>query len=381
MARDWPAIMAQCDNQTASAQIRTYPQGGWSILKSYQPGSSGLTNGLPANHKGHDADKTTLAASSVPNTYAHMESDFGTLIWSAFGSRLIADIGYGTQAKDIYSLQQKQGGVTYDAIDNGAVGHSTLYVPEATFVGGNGLENNTSQIKGGVGTIQEGNWGDAAGVHMDGGFVYGKVEGNPAWQEAQQYGWLEAFDRWIVMLPGGHFLVADSFLKRDDRPDVTAAETWQFYHAPPADPPAKCKYSQKHVEVTLQDTHTVDIEPRCSMLFYSMDSTTLGRILGASRAPGQFTEPEVFENYKNNGGTITHKRVRYEPDAAVAHDARVFVLLAAPNAAAMPVATLEYVDCPNADDACFELTLDGAVTAIHFTWDGQRHVLTSVTLP
>jgi hypothetical protein len=47
----------------------------------------------------------------------------------------------------------------------------------------------------------------------------------------------------------------------------------------------------------------------------------------------------------------------------------------------MPVATLEYVDCPNADDACFELTLDGAVTAIHFTWDGQRHVLTSVTLP
>ena len=149
----------------------------------------------------------------------------------------------------------------------------------------------------------------------------------------------------------------------------------------PGDPPAPCKYSQKHVEVTLQDTHTVDIEPRCSMLFYSMDSTTLGRILGASRAPGHFTEPEVFQNYINNGGLLTHKRVRYEPDAAVAHDMRVFALVAAPSADELPVATLTQVVCGNVADACFELILDGAVTAIHFSWDGQRHVLSSVTLP
>jgi hypothetical protein len=290
-------------------------------------------------------------------------------------------MGYGTQAKDIYSLQQKQGGVVYDAVDNGAVGHSTLYVPEAGFVGGNALTNNSSQIKGGIGSIEKGTWGDTQGVHMDGAYVYGKVTGNPAWQEALEYGWLEAFDRWLIALPGGHFLVADSFLKRADREDVTAAETWQFYHLPSSDPSVPCKYNQKHVEVTLSNTHSVDIEPRCSMLFYSKDSTTLGRILGASRAPGQFTEPELFQNYVNNGGELMHKRVRYTPDAPIAHDARVFVLLAANNAAAMPVAMLEYVNCANADDACFELTLDAAVTTIHFSWDGQRHILSSVTLP
>ena len=68
-------------------------------MRSVQPGSSGMTDGLPLHHKGHDADKTMLAASAVPNTFAHMEADFGSLIWSAFGSRFLSDLGYGSQRR------------------------------------------------------------------------------------------------------------------------------------------------------------------------------------------------------------------------------------------------------------------------------------------
>ncbi len=381
MARDWPAIIAACKAKSLAIQIRTYPDGGWSVIKTSQPGSSGLTKGLATNHKGHDADKTMLAASSVPNTYAHMEADFGSLIWSAYGSRLIADIGYGSQAKDIYALTKMEKGSLYNMVDNGAVGHSTLYVPEANFINpANKLLMNSSQIKGGIGTTKKGTWGDTAGVHLDGAFVYGKVMGNPVYAEAKKRGWLEAFDRWLIPLPGGHFLVADSFLKRADRPKVTAAQTWQFYHAPLA-PNAPCKYNKVHTDVALVNTHTVEIKPVCRMLSYSANSQAVGRILGASLSPGGFTKPVVFKTYKNLGGTVTHKRVRYQPTAAIAHDVRVFALLAAPSAAKMPAATLAHVKCKKAEDACFKLTLNGAATAIHFTWDGKRHVLSSVSLP
>lgn len=382
MARDWPAIIAACDTTIAATDIANYPVGGWSTLRSYQPGSSGMTDELPDGHKGHDADKTMLAISSVPNSYAHMEADFGSIIWSAFGSRLIADIGYGSQAKDIYATQFDTNGVIYEMIDNGPLGHATLSIPEASFPHSyTGLTMNSSQIKGGAGTAVEGTWGDASGMHLDGAFVYGKVDGNPAYEEAEANGWLEHFDRWLIVLPGGHFLVADSFQKRADRPDVTAAETWTFFHEPPTNPEAPCKYNEVHTDVSLEDSQTVAIEPICSMLFYSLDSTTLGKILGASASPGHFTEPEVFDNYKNNGGLVTHKKLQYVPDAPVSHDARVFALIAAPSAEAFPDASLTTVPCSNLQDACFELSLDTAITSIHFVWNGARHVLSSVTYP
>ncbi|MDP6946041.1 MAG: hypothetical protein QF464_17970, partial [Myxococcota bacterium] len=375
MARDWPAIIAACDVEPPPAEITTYPVGGWSMLKTYTPGVSGLTEGLAPTHKGRDADKTLLAASSVPNTYAHMESDFGTLIWSAQGSRLLADIGYGSQSKDIYSIQKKIDDVVYEQSDNNPMGHSTLYIPEATFEhSSNGLLLNSSQVKGGIGTIAVGQWGDMTGVHMDGAYVYGKIEGNPAYEEAEEYGWLEAFDRWLIQLPGGHFLVADSFLARADRGPVSAAETWMFAHDP-FDDPADCKYNKLHVDATRLDDHTVQLEPACVTVFYEQQSAAVGQILAASRTPGQFTEPEVFENRKQWSGSTVHKRVRYEPETPVDHDARVFALLAAPSAEALPVATLLEVTCADPDDVCFDLTMDGVVTAIDFDWDGARHVL------
>ena len=65
----------------------------------------------------------------------------------------------------------------------------------------------------------------------------------------------------------------------------------------------------------------------------------------------------------------------------MAHDARVFALMAWPNAEAVPETSLEPVACENPMDACFELSIAGAITQVHFQWDGARHVLHRVNLP
>ena len=322
---------------------------------------------------------TYLAASFIPNGNIHMESDFGTLIWSAFGTRMIADIGYGSQSLKPYLLYYRQGG-DHVAVDNNPVGHSTLYVPEATIDLPNGFQSNTSQIAGSVGTVVDGTWGDFEGIHMDGAYVYGKVAGNPVHTEAQEHGWLEAFDRWLITIPGGHFLVIDSMLKRADRPNITATETWQFSHHPPDSPTQACRYKDLHVEATtLENRQIVELRPRCSRLFKEMDSTAVGYIVGASRVPGAFGDPEVFETYRNNGGMITHKRVRYVPNEPFEHDARVFALIAAADAQSMPQVSLDTVPCADVDNACFELVIGSDTYSIEMPWDGTRHSLGSVT--
>ena len=64
------------------------------------------------------------------------------------------------------------------------------------------------------------------------------------------------------------------------------------------------------MDVSVLDENTIQIEPACSMLFYSLDTTAVGRILAASGTPGAFTQPVVNDNYKNNGGVVTHKLLR-----------------------------------------------------------------------
>ena len=146
------------------------------------------------------------------------------------------------------------GDVIYEQSDNNPMGHSTLYVPEASVINDyNGLLENTSQVKGGVDGTEQGQWGKLEGVHLDGAYVYGKVAGSPAYQEAEDKGWLESFDRWLLHLPGGHFWV-DNIVARADRGPVSAAETWVFNHAPFEDEAQACKYNELHVEVTRTTT-------------------------------------------------------------------------------------------------------------------------------
>jgi len=51
------------------------------------------------------------------------EVDFGTVVWTAHGQRLLADLSYGTIANE-YAGRYRQ-------LDNNPAGHSTLIVREA----------------------------------------------------------------------------------------------------------------------------------------------------------------------------------------------------------------------------------------------------------
>ena len=278
-----------------------------------------MTDGLPLHHKGHDADKTMLAASAVPNTFAHMEADFGSLIWSAFGSRFLSDLGYGSQAKDIYATEKNAAGSLYTMIDNGPIGHTTVYVPEATYIHDyTGLTMNSSHVKGGIGTASEGVWGDASGVHLDGAYVYGKVDGNPAYAEAEARV-AGHFDRWLIQLPGGHSWWQTA-LKRADRSDVTPAETWTFAHQEGNDPAAPANttaYTWMYPFWTRTPSDRTGLLHVVLQPGYHRRGED-SRRLGNTRA----LQPVVYDNYKNNGGVVTHKLLRYEPSEPAAHDAR-----------------------------------------------------------
>ena len=55
-----------------------------------------------------------LALQARPNSFSHSEVDFGTLVWSAWGARLLADFGYGTIATAVGEWDTRR----YEYIDN-----------------------------------------------------------------------------------------------------------------------------------------------------------------------------------------------------------------------------------------------------------------------
>ena len=70
---------------------------------------------------------TSLALQARPNSWAHSEVDFGTIVWSAWGSRLLSDFGYGTIATSVGQWDTRR----YSAIDNNPAGHNTVLIREA----------------------------------------------------------------------------------------------------------------------------------------------------------------------------------------------------------------------------------------------------------
>ena len=137
-----------------------------------------------------------LALNARPNDFAHSEVDFGSVIWSAWGQRLLSDFGYGTIATAVGLWDTRR----YEQIDNNPAGHNTVVVREAFVSGANSDTINFSQLnKGTPGTLAAANVstdgvntvsasGGAASdcVELDGSAVYGSDKSN---------GWLDVMRR------------------------------------------------------------------------------------------------------------------------------------------------------------------------------------------
>lgn len=95
-ARDFYSLTSQCQRTQAAANSLIYPDYQFGTLRTLLPGATQTaTEVTDDNIRNRLADQTFLAANAVDNSLPHREVDFGGLIWSAYGSRLLSDWGYG----------------------------------------------------------------------------------------------------------------------------------------------------------------------------------------------------------------------------------------------------------------------------------------------
>ncbi len=113
LARNWHELSSTCQNQSVQgAHIRHYQDYGLSILRTFQPGKTLTGTDIGDAERLSFADETVLAVTSTDNFLPHRETDYGGIIWSAYGNRLLWDFGYGEIAKNkesIYLVSSSKG--------------------------------------------------------------------------------------------------------------------------------------------------------------------------------------------------------------------------------------------------------------------------------
>lgn len=141
-----------------------------------------------------------LALQARPNDFAHSEVDFGTLIWSAWGARLLTDFGYGTIATAVGQWDTRR----YTEIDNNPAGHNTVVVREA-FASEEERINFSQMNKGG----HDGTIGAATDVATDAdvaaagaatGPLCVELDGSQVYGAGLAGGWLDTMRRYACAL-------------------------------------------------------------------------------------------------------------------------------------------------------------------------------------
>jgi hypothetical protein len=200
-----------------------------------------------------------------------------------------------------------------------------LVIPEATLNGQ--ASTNTSQVDGGTGTIETMTVGGFDVIHLDGADVYGRRD--------RSLGWLDAFDRWLVRLPDGHFLIVDAFQVRDDRPESHVQEYWYAFDRVEVPDRSTCRHQTQHTSVSLSSSNSLLLQPICAGLDNG-PAEVVATIAAASAAGGSFVidPPVAFSNRLNS--PERRARARYVPSAALRSDVRLFVLVSALESEGLP---------------------------------------------
>lgn len=363
LAQDWASILAACptnDPLPNGIELNTWETGGWGSIRIGLPNSTTLGSSQDPISRFHQMDQVMLAMSAIPNTYPHTELDFGTVVWIAYGNRLLKDFGYGT----ISSLQY-QINPDYLTFDNNPVGHNTLVIPEA-------LENgdpstNTSQIDGEVGTISHYTLGDTEIMVADGSDVYG--------QSNSELGWLSFFERSIFGLEEGHIIIIDSIMARSDRGLISPEEYWITETYNPLST-SDCGTNYTGLERIIE-TESVTFLPSCSHLDRYELAESAGRMIGTSLSGGYFRDLGEVSLYNRLGNLDTKSRFSWTPNYPIEMDLRLFVLAAETSEAALPVGEWNWVNCES--DICASLSLDGFERIeMRFNDDGNAYRLLDI---
>ncbi|WP_111978477.1 hypothetical protein [Algibacillus agarilyticus] len=111
-ARNFYKETQQCQRGQATGKTLIYPEYQIATLRQHTPGATTTAQDVTNdNLRNQQADQTFLAGNAVSNTLKHREIDFGAVIWSAYGNRLLADWGYGELSKPyhFYNVQGANG--------------------------------------------------------------------------------------------------------------------------------------------------------------------------------------------------------------------------------------------------------------------------------
>ncbi|CAA6809329.1 MAG: Unknown protein, partial [uncultured Sulfurovum sp.] len=359
MARDWLSIVNECNISTVNeTKSVLFDQAESGVLKSYLPNSSSI---VPDEEslRFSQADYTWLGFNGVPNDFPHRELDFGALIWTAYGNRLLHDFGYG----EIGKTSSNKGYLIEDGdvqlFDNLALGANTLVVEDATIEGytGGNYDNdliNSSQIYGARGELIEVDLNGHRAFMADGSAVYGRDD--------ETFGWLEYFYRYTIALDDGNFIVVDTFKAKDDRGTANVKEYW---HSSDEVNLTSCAFNKDKVELGLDNSTTLTLKPVCSMLEREANSTVSTKIIASSLQEGAFEiEPETIVYQNRNGTESSLKRAKYGSLAPVEEDIRIFLLQATPNGE-LPNASIS-TNQSDELDACFNITIEEQVRGLQF---------------
>ena len=242
------------------ATTTLFPTGGYAAMRlptlrvADGEGSSGAPPppppcfGIGAAERCIDASKPSLfdnvpyasvTLQARPNTWSHSEVDFGTLTWSAWGSRLLSDFGYGTIATSVGSWDTRR----YLYIDNNPAGHNTVVIREAFgdesgaacgdpngnggSCTGNTSDINFSQMNQEVGSISMANvtrddddaqgQGAAAEEAAGGAMSHNDctlLDGSAVYGRNRPDGWLDVMRRYVCPMPSDD-MVAGAFVLID----------------------------------------------------------------------------------------------------------------------------------------------------------------------
>ena len=381
IARDWEAIVAQCPltpTTTTSSHVEIWPVGGYGLLRSEQPGRTEIAELPPiagSLSRYQQADQTQLAVSAIPNRYQHTELDFGSLIWAAYGHRLLTDMGYGSLGKRYLTEPDY-------APDNNPTGHNTLVIAEANHPTVDSHTTNTSQLNGLDGLISLREENGLQWIELDGSAVYGanppQIGGYKPYylDDEQPPGWLKFFQRHLLPIAGGHYVVVDLFKLRDDREPSTVQEYWHIrQNASPPDP-ENCDLgnAQDHVNVYLNGLNEVQLNAVCSVLDKGRLAESVGRINGISLHPGAFSDggDVIFVNRINQIDQF--KRLKWSSDVPQSEGIRVFVLSAATAIEELPLVELSLTPCN--ERYCAEVNVGVNEYHIEFEEQGEGWEIT-----
>lgn len=375
MARDWFSLVEQCKQQPAYQRVTLFSEALAGALRQYIP--EHRPEVAQSEAKLQQMAQTYLAVSATPNDFPHRELDFAGVIWSAYGNRLLYDFGYGEIGKVAQGkpyLLSENGTQLYD---NLPLGGNTLVVEDATQHGysiGNyqNASINSSQIYGERGHIAPFQLGEFHGLHLDARDVYGAQD--------EALGWLRYFDRWLLSLGDGNFLVADAFAVKESRGQANVQEYW--HTAAETTAVASCRYDHEDVQVMFESPQSVRLQPACARLQRYADANVVGRISAVSMQAGYFQlEPELLEYRNRTGGMTIRRRIRFLPEQHVSEDVRVFLLQAAPQANKLLPVQWQILNC-EARQVCFELQLGDQVKQLRFAKvDGRYKWLTLIESP